>query len=528
MAFEITRSHYTGKIKEVTLGTGKRTVTVGGETSYPFYLFEGEMPNPPRIAMEIWDMEPEEWPKAVIEPFKDVLKDPAAWAKKCVEECSADMVIVQLKSTDPNGLNKGPGEASATVKKVCEAVDVPVIVWGCGDKGKDVEVLKKVAEDNQGKNLLLGPVEEANHKQIGASAMGFHQAVISSSPIDINLAKQLNVLLDNLGVSPEKIVIDPTTGGLGYGLEYSYSVMERIRMAALTQEDEKLQSPIINNLGNEIWKCKEVKLSLKEAPTLGDPAKRGVMLECIGAVSYLMAGSDILVLRHPESVKWVKEFMNLMMTGDMAMSSDKLVAKLNVINVKPEGDFPKIEKMKVEAKPKEEKKEDAPKASPKEEAKPKPKEEEKIAKKPEVAQGDKAKAEAKAKIEAETEAKARDEAKAKAEEEAERKSEKEAKAKAESEEEAKAVAEAKAKADAKAKEEVEKKAKKEAKAKAEAELEELKAKREREKEKREAKRIEVEAVQAAAGAARHATPAAVHLTHTERIIAYLNRVHKRS
>ena len=524
MAFEITRSHYTGKIKEVTLGTGKRTVTVGGETSYPFYLFEGEMPNPPRIAMEIWDMEPDEWPKAVIEPFKDVLKDPAAWAKKCVEEYGADMVIVQLKSTDPNGLNKGPGEASATVKKVCEAVDVPVIIWGCGNKEKDVEVLKKVAEDNQGKNLLLGPVEEANHKQIGASALGFHQSVISSSPIDINLAKQLNVLLDNLGVSPEKIVIDPTTGGLGYGLEYSYSVMERIRMAALTQEDEKLQSPIINNLGNEIWKCKEVKLSLEDAPPLGDPAKRGIMLECVGAVSYLMAGSDILVLRHPESVKRVKEFMGLMMTGDMAMSSDRLAAKLNVINVKPEGNFPKIEKVKVEAKPKEEKKEEAPKALPKEKEKPKVKEEEKLAKKPEVAQEDKAKAEAKAKIEAEAEVKARDEAKVKAEEEVERKAEKEAKAKAEVEAKVRAEAKAKieAEADAKAKEEIEKKAKEETKAKARAEEDALKQSRAKEKAEREkSQEVHAEGHQVL-------KVAEVQLSPVDKLLAQVNRVNRRS
>ncbi|MFA4909705.1 MAG: acetyl-CoA decarbonylase/synthase complex subunit delta [Desulfobacteria bacterium] len=518
MAFEITRSHYTGKIKEVTLGTGKRTVTVGGETSYPFYLFEGEMPNPPRIAMEIWDMEPEEWPKAVIEPFKDVLKDPAAWAKKCVEEYGADMVIVQLKSTDPNGLNKGPGEASATVKKVCEAVDVPVIVWGCGNKEKDVEVLKKVAEDTQGKNLLLGPVEEANHKQIGASALGFHQSVISSSPIDINLAKQLNVLLDNLGVSPEKIVIDPTTGGLGYGLEYSYSVMERIRMAALTQEDEKLQSPIINNLGNEIWKCKEVKLSLEDAPTLGDPAKRGVMLECVGAVSYLMAGSDILVLRHPESVKRVKEFMSLMMTGDMAMSSDKLATKLNVINVKPKGDFPKIQKMKVEAKPKEEKKEDAPKAPPKEKEKIKVKEEEKIAKKPGVAQEDKPKAEAdtKAKIEMGAETKARDEAKVKAEEEAKAKAAAEAKVRAETE------AKAKAEADAKAKEEAEKKAKEETKAKARAEEDALKQSRAKAKAEREkSQEVHAEGHQVL-------KVAEVQLSPVDKLLAQVNRVNRRS
>ncbi|MDY6855372.1 MAG: acetyl-CoA decarbonylase/synthase complex subunit delta, partial [Thermodesulfobacteriota bacterium] len=427
MAFKVTKTQYTGNIKEVIIGEGDNTIKVGGETSFPFYLFEGEMPNPPKVAMEIWDMEPEEWPEAVQEPFKDVLKDPVAWAKKCVDEYKADMVVVQLKSIDPNGLNKGPDEASATVKKVCDAVSVPVIVWGCGDKEKDAEVLKAVAQENEGKNILIGPVEEATYKQIGASALGFKQSVIASSPIDINLAKQLNVLLDNLGVSAEKIIIDPTTGGLGYGLEYSYSVMERIRMAALTQEDEKLQSPLINNLGNEIWKCKEAKLSFDESPTLGDPAKRGIMMESVGAVSYLMAGSDILVMRHPESVKLIREFIGLLITGDLSVSPDKLAAKLNGINVKPEGNYPKIEKIAVKIEPKEEKKKAAPKAPPKVAEKPKVKEEKKAAEVPKAGKEDKVEAKAKEEAEAKAKAKAKEEAEAKAK--AKAKEEAEAKAK---------------------------------------------------------------------------------------------------
>jgi len=516
MAFEITKTHYTGKIREVTLGGGEKTVTVGGETAYPFYMFEGEMPNLPKIAMEVWDMEPEEWPDAVMEPFKDVSKDPAAWAKKCVEEYGADMIMVQLKSTDPNGPNKGPEEASATVKKVCEAVDVPVGVWGCGDKEKDKEILKKVAEDNDSKNLLLGPVEEANHKQIGASALGFKQSLIASSPIDINLAKQLNVLLDNLGVGSEKIVIDPTTGGLGYGLEYSYSVMERIRMAALTQEDEKLQSPIINSLGGEIWKCKEAKQSLEEAPTLGDPAKRGIMLESVGAVTYLMAGSDILVLRHPESVKMVREFIGLMITGDLAMSPDKIAAKLSAINVKPEGDFPKIEKIEVKEKPKEEKKE-VPKAPPKVEAKPEPKEEKKV-------EAPKAPPKVEAKPEPKEEKKtAEEEAKAKAEIEAEAAAKAKAKAEAEVEAKAKADAETKAKADAEAKAAADAKAKAKAEEIAKRETEEEKIREQRAKEKDDllARRAAEQAKEVSM------TPAAVQKTELEKILEKLDRIHRR-
>ncbi|MEW6188175.1 MAG: acetyl-CoA decarbonylase/synthase complex subunit delta, partial [Thermodesulfobacteriota bacterium] len=319
MAFELPKITYSGKINEVVIGK-KATVTIGGETSYPLHLFEGKMPNPPKIAMEVWDIRPDDWPEAAMAPFADVLDDPAAWAKKCVEKFGAEAIVIQLKSTDPNGLDKGPEEASAVVKKVLKAVKVPVIVWGSSNEKKDTEVLRKISEDCQGENLTLGPVAEGNHKQIGASALGYNHTLIASSPIDVNLAKQLNILLENLGVSKEKIVIDPTTGGLGYGLEYSYSVMERIRMAALAQEDEKLQYPMINNIGNEIWKAKEAKLSTEEAPTLGEAAKRGVLMEAVGAVTYLLAGSDILILRHPDSVALVKKLKDQLITGDLDMS----------------------------------------------------------------------------------------------------------------------------------------------------------------------------------------------------------------
>jgi acetyl-CoA decarbonylase/synthase complex subunit delta len=319
LGFTITKESYAGSIKEITIGKGDKAVTVGGESCYPFYQFEGDMPNKPRIAMEIWDIEPTDWPQAALEPFKDVVSDPAAWAKKCVNEYGAELIVLQLKSIDPNDKDASPQEASATVKKVLEAVDVPLIVWGCANPGKDEEVLKVISEENQGANLTLGPVEDTNHKGIGASAMGYGHTLIASSPIDVNLAKQVNILLENLGMPMNKILVDPTTGGLGYGMEYSYSVMERLRMAAMAQGDDKLQFPIINNLGNEIWKCKEVKQSAEDAPVLGDPERRGIMLEAIGAVSYILSGSDILIMRHPEAIKLTKSFIDLLSDGGSAM-----------------------------------------------------------------------------------------------------------------------------------------------------------------------------------------------------------------
>jgi acetyl-CoA decarbonylase/synthase complex subunit delta len=309
VAFEIPKITYTGKIKEVKLGKGPQSVTVGGETSYPFHLFEGEMPNPPRIAMEVYDVPPEEWPEAALEPFKNVVHDPVAWAKKCVETYGADMITLQLVSTDPNGLNRSGDEAAQTAKKVASAVSVPVMVWGCGNAEKDADVLRKVAETCDGMNLVIGPLVEGNYKQIGAGAIGYKHTAIASSPIDINLAKQLNILLGNLGVPDGQILVDPTTGGLGYGIEYTYSVMERDRMAALTQQDERLQFPIICNMAKEVWKTKEAKTETSAAPTLGEAKKRGILMEAITGVALLLAGADILVMRHPEAIQLIREMI---------------------------------------------------------------------------------------------------------------------------------------------------------------------------------------------------------------------------
>ena len=305
MGVDIPKISYTGKIKEVKLGDG--ALTAGGAGSFPYYLFEGDMPNKTIIGMEVWDIDPTGiWPEAVLEPFKDVLGDPGAWAKKCVDEYGAQMIQITLVGTDPNGENKSAAEAVEAVKKVVEAVNVPVSVWGTNNAEKDAEVLRAVAEEMHGNKLMIGPIQEGNYKQLGAAIIGFDHTAINSTPIDINLAKQLNVLTGNLGVPDEKILIDPTTGGLGYGLEYSYSVMERARMAALVQEDDKLQFPLYNYLANEIWKVKEASLDDEKH---GDVAKRGVLMEIVGATSYLLAGSDIMILRHPATVKQIKSMI---------------------------------------------------------------------------------------------------------------------------------------------------------------------------------------------------------------------------
>lgn len=313
MAFEIPKTSYNGVIREIPLGKEANPVIVGGETSYPFHLFEGEMPHPPKIAMDVYDAPPEDWPQTLLDPLGDVIQDPAAWAQKCVSSYGADMIALQLASTDPNAQNSPAEQAAEVTKKVAAAVDVPLIVFGSGNLEKDVEVLKMIAEECAGQNLILGPVEEGSYKALGAASLAFQHTIAASTPIDINLAKQLNILLGNLGVPDERILVDPTVASLGYGLEYSYSVMERDRMAALTQEDERLQFPILCNLGKEVWKTKEAKISRDEAPLLGDPSKRGVLLEAMTALMLMLAGGDILVMRHPDAVQLVRGYINDLM-----------------------------------------------------------------------------------------------------------------------------------------------------------------------------------------------------------------------
>jgi len=479
LGFQFYKESYTGKIKEITLGKGQKTVTVGGETCYPFYQFEGAMPHPPKIAMEIWDMAPEDWPDAALAPFKDVVSDPGAWAKKCVKEFGAEIIVLQLKSIDPNGKNAPAEDAVKAVKKVRAAVDVPLVVWGSANVEKDEAVLKKVAEECQGENLILGPVEDKNHKAIGAAAMGFGHSIIASSPIDVNLAKQINILLENLGMPTNRMLIDPTTGGLGYGLEYSYSVMERIRMAALAQGDDKLQLPIVNNLGNEVWKSKEAKQGSKEAPTLGDPERRAILMEAVGAVAYLMSGSNVLFMRHPEAVRLVKSYIELVYKGGPATAvapiAKKLPAeKIDLLSLSPAPNLaiPEEKEKKAAAPP-------PPKAAaaPKAEAKPAaatPK----VAAPPAAAAVDeaalKAKAEAQAKATVEAGARAQADAAARA------KAEADAKAKAEADAKAKAEAEAKAKAEA----ETQRLAAE--KAKVEADLDKIRQQRAKEREDRAA------------------------------------------
>ncbi|TLM80414.1 MAG: acetyl-CoA decarbonylase/synthase complex subunit delta [Actinobacteria bacterium] len=295
-----------GRIREETLGSGDGAVVIGGESAMPFYLFDGEMPRRPIVAMEVFDTAPESWPAALTGALGDVLADPAAWARSCVETHGADAICVQLASADPNGADTPPSHAVDVVRAVVGAVSAPLIVYGCGNAEKDAEVLKAVAEAVTDTRLALGPATEDNYKPITAAALGYGHSVVAETPIDVNMAKQLNILITQMGLEPERVLIDPSTGSVGYGIEYSYTVMERLRLAALNQNDAMCQMPMVCNLGREAWRTKEARIAEAEEPAWGDEAKRGVLWEACTAITLALSGADVLVMRHPEAVRLVK------------------------------------------------------------------------------------------------------------------------------------------------------------------------------------------------------------------------------
>ena len=293
-------------------GTRTSTVTVGGETTLPFYHFEGTMPNKPVVAREVWDIPAEDWPDPIKEPFADVFNAPAA--KKCVEQFGAELICLRLKGCDPNGEDLSPDEAAKTAKQIAGAVGVPLIILGCGNDDKDNEVFPIVAEALSGENCLLGTITEDNYKTLTALGTAYGHKLIAESPVDINMAKQVNILALDIGFPAENILIYPSTGALGYGIEYVYSIMERLRIAGL-KGDKVVAMPLLCDIGVEVWGVKEAKAPESEVPGWGDVKARGPMWEASTATVYLLAGADIVIMRHPEAVRLTKETIVRLMGG---------------------------------------------------------------------------------------------------------------------------------------------------------------------------------------------------------------------
>jgi acetyl-CoA decarbonylase/synthase complex subunit delta len=295
-------------------GTRSKVVTIGGEQTLPFMHFESETPHRPVIALEMTSTRPGDWSQVLQDAWGDVLDDPARWAQAC-EEAGADLILLMFGLNDADGNPITPDFAVHTVRTVLEATGLPLVVLGPGQAEIDNEILVPIADATKGERLVLGLCEDSNYRTIVAAAMANDHLVLGRTPMDVNLAKQLNILMTDMGLPRERILMDPTTGALGYGIEYGYSVMERLRLAAL-QGDAMTQLPMLVNPGFESWKTKESKVDEGVPEAWGDRAERGVHWETLTAVSLIEAGADVVVLRHVDSLARVKESIDELMTAE--------------------------------------------------------------------------------------------------------------------------------------------------------------------------------------------------------------------
>jgi len=306
MPVELIKEKYSNPINVVEIGkSGSNSIKIGGETALPFLFQEGAMPNRPMVAMEILDCEPVEWAEGVKQAFGESLRTPVGWALKCVNDFGAKALCVRLQSIHPDYGNKPAEHSIEVLKAIINQTSVPLIVIGCGDDEQDSRILPKVSQFLKGENCLLGIATQSNYKTLAATALADGHSLIAESPIDINIAKQVNILISDMGFDAKKIVMHPTTTSLGYGMEYVYSIMERARLAAFIG-DKMLAMPFIAFVGQEVWKTKEAKeLSVVQ----------GINWELATSVSMLQSGADLLVLRHPDAAKATIKYIDILMKG---------------------------------------------------------------------------------------------------------------------------------------------------------------------------------------------------------------------
>ena len=311
METQLVIEKWPGVISTITIGAtiaegGSRsnTVTIGGQSSLPLLFKEGSLPNKPKIAFEIWDIAPQDWEEGITSSYGKAINDPLAWAEECVNKFKAELLYVKIQGAHPDFGNKTPQESAKFISTLLSRVDVPLIITGCGDNTKDNLILPAVSEAAKKECCLIGSAVQDNYKTLVASVLADGHSIIAESPIDINIAKQLNILISDMGLPLERIVIDPTIGALGYGLEYAYSIMERARLAALSG-DKTLASPFICFVGQEAWRAKESKVNLEQ----------GIAWEIITATSLIQAGADLLVMRYPKAIEKVNNFIETLYRG---------------------------------------------------------------------------------------------------------------------------------------------------------------------------------------------------------------------
>ncbi len=311
MAFTPKTQAFSSSIEKVTIGTGDKAVTLGGINVLPFYAFDAAIENAPKIGIEITDAGLEAYPQPGLKEFYAGCNTVAEMAKRAESMQGADFICLHLEGADPNGENKSVEECVELAKSVAEVISMPLVIMGCKNIDKDAELFNKISEALQGKNILVLSAREENYKSVGASAvLAYGQKVGAESAVDINLAKQLNVLIGQLGVPASSVVMNAGSAAAGYGFEYVASTLDRIRAAALAQSDNQLQMPIITPVSPETWGVKEAIMSEADMPEWGPAEERGIEMEITTAAACLAGGSDAVIMRHPASVKAIADMIS--------------------------------------------------------------------------------------------------------------------------------------------------------------------------------------------------------------------------
>ena len=310
MAFVPKTQPYNGRINAVTLGTGDKAIVIGGQNVLPFYTFDAPVENAPKIGVEISDLA-SEWDAPALKAFYEGCTTMADYAKRAETMEGADFLVLHFESADPNGANRSVADCVADAKAVAEAVSMPIVIMGCKNIEKDGELFSKVAEALQGKNILVLSARSEDYKTVGASvALAYGQKVGAETADDINLAKQLNIMLKGLSIAPTSIVMNVGTAAVGYGFEYVASTLDRVRLAALDQSDADLQMPIIAPVSPDSWGVKESTASAEDEPAWGDQEERAIGMEVATAAADLTGGADAVIMRHPAAVATIKKFIN--------------------------------------------------------------------------------------------------------------------------------------------------------------------------------------------------------------------------
>ena len=310
MSFVPKKQAYSAHINAVTLGTGEHTVTIGGQNVMPFYTFDAPIENAPKIGIEISDAA-NEWTAPGLKEFYAGCTTMADYAKKAETMPGADFLCLHFESADPNGANRSVADCVADAKAVAEAVSMPIVIMGCKNMEKDGELFSKISEALQGKNILVMSTKNEDYKTVGTSVvMAYGQKVCAETADDINLAKQLNIMLKGLSIKPENIMMNIGTAAVGYGYEYVASTLDRIRAAALAQSDADLRMPIIAPVSPDTWGVKESIVSEEDEPAWGPLEERAIGMEVSTAAANLTGGADAVIMRHPAAVATIKQFIN--------------------------------------------------------------------------------------------------------------------------------------------------------------------------------------------------------------------------